>query len=87
MAAYIIGLFPIAAVIGRNLKKKSANNCLWFFNPDFFILTIEGIYPMWGASTTCDSFDILASAIGSVLAILTFEILFNWRKRKLESLK
>lgn len=41
----------------------------------FIILTIEEIYPMWGASTYYDLFDILASGLGSILAILTFEII------------
>ncbi len=40
----------------------------------FIILTIEELKPMWGASTQYDLFDILASGLGSLLAILTFEI-------------
>jgi hypothetical protein len=37
---------------------------------------------MWGASTQYDLFDILASAVGALFAMLTFEIIIHWRKRK-----
>ena len=45
-------------------------------------LTAEEIYQIWGASTQYDLFDILASAVGCLLAILTFELIINWRKRR-----
>jgi len=48
----------------------------------FLILTAEEIYQIWGASTQYDLFDILASAVGCLLAILTFELIINWRKRR-----
>ncbi len=35
---------------------------------------------MWGASTQYDLFDILASGIGSILAIMTFELITIRRK-------
>jgi hypothetical protein len=41
----------------------------------FLILTIEEFNPIWGASTHFDSYDILASGLGSALAILFFEII------------
>ena len=37
---------------------------------------------MWGASTHYDLFDIFASGIGSLLAVLTFELIVLWRKNK-----
>ena len=46
----------------------------------FLILTVEEIHPMWGASTQYDLFDILASAVGSVFEILTFELIIHWSK-------
>ena len=48
----------------------------------FVILTIEEFKPMWGASTHYDSFDIFASGLGSLLAILTFELVVLKRKIK-----
>jgi len=45
-------------------------------------LTIEEFKPMWGASTHYDSFDIFASGLGSLLAILTFELVVLKRKIK-----
>jgi len=41
----------------------------------FVILTVEEIMPMWGASTHYDVFDILASGLGSLLSIVTFELM------------
>ena len=36
--------------------------------------------PMWGASTQYDLFDIIASGIGSLLAIAIFELIALKRK-------
>jgi glycopeptide antibiotics resistance protein len=41
----------------------------------FVILTVEELKPMWGASMYYDTFDIIASAVGSILAIITYELL------------
>ena len=48
------------------------------------ILTIEEFKPIWGASTHYDPWDIVASGVGSTLAILTFEISTSIRKKKIE---
>ena len=83
MAAYIISLFPVSPIISKKIKIKKARIIVYTISTlAFLILTAEEIYPMWGASTQYDLFDILASAVGSLLAILTFEIIINWRKRK-----
>jgi len=75
MAAYIINLFPIAPIIAKNIKIKKARLIIYVVSIlVFIILTIEELKPMWGASTQYDLFDILASGLGSLLAILTFEI-------------
>lgn len=75
MAAYIISLFPIAPIIAKKIKIKKARLIIYMVSIlVFIILTIEELKPMWGASTQYDLFDILASALGSLLAILTFEI-------------
>ena len=39
------------------------------------ILMIDEIKPMWRASTYYDTFDIIASAVGSIIAIITYELL------------
>jgi len=75
MAAYIISLFPIAAIIAKSIKIIKARLIIYVVSIlVFIILTIEELKPMWGASTQYDLFDILASGLGSLLAILTFEI-------------
>ena len=43
---------------------------------------IEELKPMWGASTHYDTFDIIASCIGSALAILTYELLIAIEKKR-----
>jgi len=83
MAAYIISLFPVSPIISKKIKIKKARIIVYTISTlVFLILSAEEIHPMWGASTQYDLFDILASAVGSLLAILTFEIIINWRKRK-----
>ena len=83
MAAYIISLFPVTPIISKKIKIKKARIIVYTISTlVFLILTAEELHPMWGASTQYDLFDILASAVGSLLAILTFEIIINWRKRK-----
>jgi len=83
MAAYIISLFPVTPIISKKIKIKKARIIVYTISTlVFLILTAEELHPMWGASTQYDLFDILASAIGSLLAILTFEIIINWIKRK-----
>ncbi len=81
MAAYIISLFPVSPIISKNIKIKKARIIVYAISTlVFLILTAEEIYQIWGASTQYDLFDILASAVGSLLAILTFEIIIYWRK-------
>ena len=53
----------------------------------FIILTLEELNPMWGASTHYDSFDIIASGMGSLLAILTFELIVLTRRNKMRKNK
>ena len=74
IAAYLISLAPINAVI---IKKPKRGRMIVYVSAIivFLILSIEEIIPMWGASTYYDLYDIIASAIGSALAILTYEII------------
>ena len=82
MAAYIISLFPIAPILAKKIEIKKARIIIYSFSIlVFFILSIEEVSPMWRASTQYDLFDVLASGIGSILAILTFELI-NIRRKK-----
>lgn len=81
IASYIISLGLINGVL---TKKPKHGRILAYLSSVivFIILTIEEIKPMWGASEYFDSFDILASGIGSLLSIATFEIIVFYRKHK-----
>ena len=85
IAAYIISLAPINAVLIRELKYGRiiiyASSILVFV-----IMTIEELKPIWGASTHFDSFDILASGLGSLLAISTFEFILLIVKYKVKKI-
>jgi len=75
MAAYIISLFPIAAILARNIEIKKAKIIIYVISVlVFIILTIEELKPFVNASKTYDIYDIIASGLGSIIAVLTFEI-------------
>jgi hypothetical protein len=81
IAAYLISLAFVPAVLIR--KPKSGRLIIYVGSIIvLIILTIEELKPMWGASTHYDPFDILASGVGSLLAVLTFEIFVFLRKNK-----
>lgn len=74
IAAFLISLAFVTAVLIRKFKHSrfivySASIAV------FIILMIEELKPMWGASTHYDIYDIIASGMGSVLAIITYELL------------
>ena len=83
IAAYIISLAFINAVLTKNPKH---GRVIAYMSSAlvFIFLTIEEIKPLWGASEHFDSFDILASGLGSLLSISTFEIIVYFRKHKLK---
>ncbi|MCF8381718.1 MAG: hypothetical protein K9H49_19240 [Bacteroidales bacterium] len=74
IAAFIISLAPVTAVIIR--KPERGRLIVYLFSMTvFIILMIEELNPMWGASEYYDLYDIIASGLGSLLAIGCFEIL------------
>ena len=74
IAAYIIRLAFVNAVLQR--KPKHGQLIVYLTSALIFvILTVEEIIPLWGASTHYDIFDIVASGLGSLLAIITFRLL------------
>jgi CBS domain containing-hemolysin-like protein len=80
IAAYLISL----AFVNAALSKKSNNSRLLAILSStaiFIILTFEELRPLWGASTHYDPWDIAASGIGSLLAILTFELITMIRNK------
>lgn len=79
IAACIISLAFVNAVATREFKYS---RIIVYISSllVFGILTIEELKPMWGASTRYDSFDILASGLGALLSILTFEMIVLKRK-------
>ena len=82
IAAYLISLAAVSAVYIRKWKRGRlivVSSAIVVF----IILAIEELKPMWGASTHYDSYDIIASGIGSLLAILTYELLNFFKRIKL----
>ena len=86
IAAYLISLCVVNAVLIR--KPKFGRQIVYVFSfIVMVILIIEEIKSIWGASTQYDIYDIIGSAIGSLLAILTYEYLNIKQKNKLQKLK
>ena len=79
IAAFIISLCFVNAVVIR--KPKNERLIVYVISIlVFVILAVEELMPMWGASTHYDLFDIIASGLGSMLAITIFEIIVLKRK-------
>ena len=84
IAAYIISTAAVTAVVIRKIK----HGRLIVYTSSIVvsaILIIEELKPMWGASEHFDTYDIIASVVGSFLAIMTFELLIRiekWREVK-----
>lgn len=80
IAAYLISLASVSAVLIR--KFKHGRLIVYTFSVAVFaILMIEELKPIWGASQYYDAFDIIASGVGSTLAILTYELLLLIKMR------
>ena len=81
IAAYLISLAFVSPVV---IKKPMSGRLIIYVSSIivFVILTIEELKPMWGASTHYDPYDILASGVGSLLAILTFEVIVFLRRSR-----
>ncbi len=80
IAAFLISL----AFVNAALSKQSKNSRLLAILSStviFIILTFEELRPLWGASTHYDPWDIAASGVGSLLAILTFELITTIRNK------
>ena len=81
IAAYIISLFPIAAILAKRLNVKKSRLLIYIFAVVvFLILTVEEFQPFFDASTVYDIYDIIANGVGSIIAIITFELLL-WKTK------
>jgi len=81
IAAYLISLAFVNAVL--RIKPRWGRFIVYACSLAVFsILTIEELKPIWGASTYYDSFDILASGLGSASAILTYECIRSRRRKR-----
>lgn len=80
IAAFIISLCFMNGIVTRKLKHERLIVYIGSILV-FVILAVEELMPMWGASTHYDLFDIIASGIGSLLAIIIFELIISRRKK------
>jgi hypothetical protein len=79
VAAYVIGLFFVNGAV--TMEPKHSRLLVYLSSLLVFaLLTVEEVNPMWGASTYYDVLDIIATGAGSLLAIVTFELIFLKRK-------
>ena len=86
MAAYIVSISLIAPILARNIEIKKARLIIYVTSIlVFIILTIEELKPFVSASKTYDIYDIIASGLGSILAVLTFELINIKRKNNMKN--
>lgn len=80
LAALLISLCAVNGVLSR--KPKHGRPIVYAGSSlVFLVLAVEELRPMWGASTQYDLYDIIASALGSLLAILVYELIVRRLKR------
>jgi hypothetical protein len=74
LAAFLISL---AVVNGVHSRKPERGRLIVYIGSSlvFLVLTVEELRPMWGASTQYDLHDILANGLGSLTAVLVFELM------------
>ena len=81
IAAYLISLFFVNAVV--TIEPQNGRLIVYMGSLFVFVvLTIEELNSFWGASTHYDPIDIIASGLGSLLAVLTFELIVLKRKKQ-----
>lgn len=76
MAAYVISLFPATPILTWRLSDaRGLRIIIAAAVVVFIILAIEELAPIFSASKVRDGYDIIASALGSSCAVLTFVLL------------
>lgn len=74
IAAFLISMMFVSAVL---IRKPVRGRVIAYLGSAavFLVLMMEELKPMWGASSYYDPFDIVASGIGSLVAIVIFELI------------
>jgi hypothetical protein len=74
IAAFLISMMFVSAVL---IRKPVRGRVIAYLGSAavFLVLMMEELKPMWGASSYYDPFDIVASGIGSLVAIAIFELI------------
>ena len=86
IAGYIISLFFVNGAV--TMEPRQSRLLVYLGSLLVFVLlTVEEVNPMWGASTCYDVLDIIASGTGSLLAIVTYELIVLKRKATSTSAK
>ena len=81
LAACLISLAVVNGVLSR--KPERGRLFVYLGSALFFlVLTVEELRPMWGASTQYDLYDILANGLGSLTAVLIYELIVRRQKDK-----
>lgn len=86
IAAYVISLFFVNGVV---IMAPRHSRLLVYLGSlvVFALLTLEEVDPVWGVSTCYDMLDIIATGVGSLLAIVTYELIVIRRKATSTSAK
>lgn len=81
ITAYLMSMIAVSIALIKKLENGRRIvyiASLWMFA----MLTIDEIFTGWGASTYFDKFDIVASAVGSLLAVLSYEVALRIQQKK-----
>ena len=81
IAAFLISMMFTSAVL---IRKPVRGRIIAYLGSIavFLVLMIEELKPMWGASSYYDPYDIVASGIGSLFAIVIFELSNSLLKKR-----
>ena len=86
IAAYIISVFFVNGAV--TMEPRHSRLLVYLGSLLVFVLlTVEEVNPMWGASTWYDVLDIIATGAGSLLAIVTYELIILKRNRTSKNTK
>lgn len=79
IAAYILSIFFVNAAV--TLEPRHSRLLVYLGSLFIFaILTFEEVNSIWGASEVYDGLDIIATGAGSLLAIISYELIILKRK-------
>ena len=81
IAAFLISMMFTSAVL---IRKPVRGRIIAYLGSIavFLVLMIEELKPMWGASSYYDPYDIVASGIGSLFAVVIFELSNSLLKKR-----